>query len=51
MPSSALGALNALVKAIETGSAVDQIWDEAATVLEAFAAGVAEPKRRQARER
>jgi len=51
VPSSALGALNALVKAIETGSAVDQIWDEAATVLEAFAAGVAEPKRRQARER
>ena len=51
VPSSALTALNGLVKAIQGGGAVDQMWDEAVTVLEAFAAGAAKPKRRMARKR
>ena len=51
VPSSALTALNGLVKAIQAGGAVDQMWDEAVTVLEAFAAGAAKPKRRMVRKR
>ena len=40
VPASALALLNELVDAIEAGGAVDGIWDEAVTVLDAFAAGV-----------
>lgn len=37
VPASALAPLNELVDAIEAGGAVDGIWDEAVTVLDAFA--------------
>jgi Ca-activated chloride channel family protein len=40
VPASALSPLKELLEAIEAGGAVDRIWDEAVTVLDAFAAGV-----------
>ena len=45
VPASALAPLNELLDAIEAGGAVDGIWDEAVTVLDAFAAGVGVAKR------
>ena len=46
--SAAFTPLTALVTAIEAGGPVDQRWEEAVTVLDAFAAGTGAAKRRNA---
>ena len=45
VPASALALLNELLEAIEAGGVVDRLWDEAVTVLDAFAAGATDASR------